>query len=258
MESKVFEINVDGISIKVEFRLKLVPNDMKMCFISGELSNAAFYFSSFSSQMKTVMIFHVDLMANIKKIGNHFHTKKDVQHVEKKKQQLAQKGLKKETIQNHITSFIRNLESRQEFVPPFGNYINTGKAEPLHLKNNVCKEMFFKILQVVMLMADIDHKVKSFHHISADIIFPVFVDSVKILMKCRKLSKKLIEWFNCEGRDAVFSFRFHGKESGKYLKHFPQMIAMLLKDTNVLSHHERLLQIFLSIFAFEEVSLVFS
>ena len=64
-----------------------------------------------------------------------------------------------------------------------------------------------------MLMVDIDHKVKSFHHIPADSMFPIFVDFVKILMKCRKLSKKLIEWFNCEGRDAVFSFRFRGEES---------------------------------------------
>ena len=95
-----------------------------------------------------------------------------------------------------------------------------------------------------MLMADIDYKVKSFHHIPADSMFPVFVTSVKMLMKCHKLSKKLIEWFNCEGRDAVFSFRFRGEESGKYLKHFPQMIAMLLKNTNVLNHHERLIQFF--------------
>ena len=87
------------------------------------------------------MIFHVDLMADIKKDWQPLSYQKrleDVQRVEKKKQQLAQKGLKQETIRNHITSFIRNLESRQEFVPPFGNYINAGKAEPLHLKNNVC------------------------------------------------------------------------------------------------------------------------
>ena len=80
----------------------------------------------------------------------------DVKHVVKKKQQLSLKCLKKETIRNHIRSFMRTLESRQEFVPPLGKYVNAGKAEPLHLKNNVCKEMFSKILQVVMLMADIE------------------------------------------------------------------------------------------------------
>ena len=207
LESKVFEVNVDGNSIKGEFRLELVPNDMKMmCFISGELSNAAFYFSSFANVTKeNCYDFSCRFNGNHNKDWQPFpHQKRleDVKHVVKKKHQISFKCLKQETMRNNITSFIQTLESRQEFVPP--QYINAGKAEPLHLKNNVCKEMFFKILQVVMLMADIDYKVKSFHHIPADSMFPVFVTSVKMLMKCHKLSKKLIEWFNCEGRDAVF------------------------------------------------------
>ena len=100
LESKLFEINVDGISIKVEFRLELVPNDMKMmCFISGELSNAAFYFSSFAKVTKeNCYDFSCRFNGKHKKDWQPFSYQKrleDVQRVEKKKQQLAQKGLKK-------------------------------------------------------------------------------------------------------------------------------------------------------------------
>ena len=146
LESKVFEVNVDGNSIKVEFRLELVPNDMKMmCFISGELSNAALYFSSFAKG--NCCDFSRRFNGNHKKDWQPFPYQKrleDVKHVVKKKHQLSFKCLKQETMRNNITSFIRTLESRQEFVPPFGKYINAGKAEPLHLKNNVCREMFLK------------------------------------------------------------------------------------------------------------------
>ena len=108
----------------MEFRLELVPNDMKMmCFISGELSNTAFYFSSFAKVTKeNCYDFSRRFNGKHKKYWQPFSYQKrlqDVQHVGKKKQQLVQKGLKQETILNHITSFIRNLESRQEFVPPY-------------------------------------------------------------------------------------------------------------------------------------------
>ena len=148
LESKVFEVNVDGNSIKVEFQLELVPNDMKMmCFISGKLSNAAFYFSSFANVTKeNCYDFLRRFNGNHKKDWQPFPYQKrleDVKHVVKKKHQLSFKCLKQETMRNNITSFIRTLQSRQEFVPPLGKYINAGKAEPLHLKNNVCKEIFF-------------------------------------------------------------------------------------------------------------------
>ena len=45
-ESKVFSIHMDGVDVNVEFKL---PNDMKMlCFLAGELSNAAKYFTIFA------------------------------------------------------------------------------------------------------------------------------------------------------------------------------------------------------------------
>ena len=36
-------------------------------------------------------------------------------------------------------------KSRQEEVPFVKHYISVAKYEPLHLKNNICKEMFIRI-----------------------------------------------------------------------------------------------------------------
>ena len=48
LESQVFEVTVNGTSYPIEFKLGELPNDMKMlCFLGGELSNTAHYFSPF-------------------------------------------------------------------------------------------------------------------------------------------------------------------------------------------------------------------
>ena len=82
----------------MEFRLELVPNDMKMmCCISGELSNAAFYFSSIANVTKeNCYDFSRRFNGNHKKGWQPFpHQKRlDVKHVVKKKHQLSFKCLK--------------------------------------------------------------------------------------------------------------------------------------------------------------------
>ena len=52
LESQVFEIKLQGDAIKkVEFKVCELPNDMKMlCFLAGELSNGATYFSTFANK----------------------------------------------------------------------------------------------------------------------------------------------------------------------------------------------------------------
>ena len=53
LESSSFNINVDGKSFKVEFKLELLPNDMKMlAFLAGELTNSAYYSSTLANVHK--------------------------------------------------------------------------------------------------------------------------------------------------------------------------------------------------------------
>ena len=66
-----------------------------------------------------------------------------------------------------------------------------------------------------------------------------FVFFIKDNMNCNFLSKKIQRWFNDNtGKtDKDFTFRFRGKESLGYMKHFPELIELLvsnIKDDNVL------------------------
>ena len=50
LESRPYKIEYDGKSFQVEFKLELLPNDMKMLpFLAGELTNSAYYFSTFAN-----------------------------------------------------------------------------------------------------------------------------------------------------------------------------------------------------------------
>lgn len=41
-----------------------------------------------------------------------------------------------------VTKFISRNNSRQEFVPPIGKYVDSSKAEPLHNTNNAWQHWF--------------------------------------------------------------------------------------------------------------------
>ena len=50
LEGEVFKVEVDEEEHLVEFKLKLLPNDMKMlATLAGELTNSATYFTSFAN-----------------------------------------------------------------------------------------------------------------------------------------------------------------------------------------------------------------
>ena len=53
LENSVFDVLVKGTKRKVEFKVTQLPNDMKMLsYLTGELSNAATYFSNFANVSK--------------------------------------------------------------------------------------------------------------------------------------------------------------------------------------------------------------
>ena len=94
LEQNVFHVNVNGQEQCVEFKLGALPNDMKMlAFLCGELSNVAYYFSSFGDVNKN----DVDIGKQFGKDWKPFPYEKrvrDVQLVKKKKQELSKKKLK--------------------------------------------------------------------------------------------------------------------------------------------------------------------
>ena len=53
LENQTFTISIEKKTYSVEFKVQSVPNDMKMlAFLGGELSNAAFYFTTFANANK--------------------------------------------------------------------------------------------------------------------------------------------------------------------------------------------------------------
>ena len=83
------------------------------------------------------------------------------------------------------------------------------------------------ILKIVFKEANIPDHIKKFSDLPEENLFTFFIyDCVKKKMHCNQLSNKLIAWFNDE-REREFGYRFRGRESFRYLQHFPLVIKML-------------------------------
>ena len=166
LEREPFIIEVCGKSIQVEFTVSSLPNDLKMlAFLAGELSNAAYYFSTFANVNQGDSN---DISKSFDLVGNSswkpFSYEKrldDAQCVQRKKKELSKKSLK--TARTHLTTFIsKELKSRQEEIPLVGEFIDCATCEPLHLKNNTVKEMFMKVLNAVLYQANISSDIKRY------------------------------------------------------------------------------------------------
>ena len=125
------------------------------------------------------------------------------------------------------------MKSRQEEIPLVGKYIGNAYCEPLHLKNNVVKEMFLKVMNITLSETILPKTLKSFYDLSeSNFLFDIIN---KNGMNCNFLAKKIIVWFN-ENQNAKkqkeFAFRFRGKESYKYLQNFPLLILNVIRRVN--------------------------
>ena len=153
LENKVFSVNVKGTSIPVEFKLELISNDMKMlAFLAGELSNSAYYFTTFADVNQgdcndVNKTFNLDRKSEWKP----FLYKKRLNDAKKVKDRKALLAKGKSNVSSQhakVLNFIsKELKSRQEETPLFENYIDYARCEPLHLKNNVMKELFMKVFK---------------------------------------------------------------------------------------------------------------
>ena len=154
LESQTFPIQVNDKCIKVEFTLNELPNDMKMlAFLAGELSNASYYFSTFGNVNQTdVNDYFCTFGSEENDDWKSFCYEKRVADVSKvvlKKKELSKSKAALSTKRSNLTLYIsKTLHSRQEELPLLEKYIDCAKAEPLHLKNNVVKELFVKLLKL--------------------------------------------------------------------------------------------------------------
>ena len=159
LESQVFHVNVDGIEIPVEFKMGGLPNDMKnLAFLEGALSNAAKYFCTFADVNTTNHRNPDSSFGEPESQWKQFpyeHRLSTAAAVATKKRKLEETGKAQKSQRTKITNSIGSKSSRQEFVPLVAEYIDLATCEPLHLKNNVCKEQFMKLLKLCLANAKI-------------------------------------------------------------------------------------------------------
>jgi len=148
-------MELEETSYKIEFKCSELPDDMKMlCFLTGELSNAAFYFSTFGNvnQKDCNDVTKEYGLAETKSWHSFTYAKRiaEVKKVKAKAKEIENTSLAPSTKRTQLTTFIKQLKSRQEEIPLVGNYIDRAKCEPLHLKNNTTKELFMKVFVVAI------------------------------------------------------------------------------------------------------------
>ena len=210
IESKTFTINVNGSNKLVEFQLAEMPNDMKMpAFLAGELSNSAFYFSSFANvNQKDSNDVSKCISENNNKQWQPFTYDKrlsDAAKVKKRKLELDGTNLQPTTKRQKVTQLMSSLKSRQEFEPLLGKAIEWGKPEPLHLKNTSVCEQFMKLLKLSLSQSRISPSVKAFSDLQTTLLFVKFVEFVHHVMTLKYLSDKIKSWFSETKRKTLSS-----------------------------------------------------
>ena len=125
----------------VKFSLKLFPSDMKfLASYSGELSNAAHYFSSFGDVNDDNK--HIKNGSLGPKPENTWHPWVYSERLEvatavnELKEKLSKTSLAESTKRTKVLNFIKGKNSRQEHKPLIGPFVDAGYAEPLHNANN--------------------------------------------------------------------------------------------------------------------------
>jgi hypothetical protein len=240
----------DGpVTVDVKFRVGELPNDMKMiCFLSGEFSNSAKFFSSFANISDD----------NANDVKGTFGTEKQntwqpwkyssrlsvAKSVEALKKEIAKQKLSDSTKRSRVTTYIAKAKSRQEFIPPFGPLIDRIHVDPLHLKNNACALSHRYLLDEVLLISNISSNVKSFSQLQSTSAFAKYVHTMKTKCQMSRLANKIMKWFNeCRSDGKRFDYRFTGKDSRLFLHNFMFLIAAVNPSAQAGSKEEYMLHV---------------
>lgn len=232
LDKNVFQVN--GIDVTFEF--SELPNDMKMlCFLAGELSNSAKYFSTFANvsydNMNTLKFTFGQSTSHHWRpwvYKNRLNVAKQVTDFKKK---IVKSKLAKNSQRNRITSFIAEKQSRQEYNPRIGKLIDKAHVEPLHLKNNACALMFRHILEFAIAKSKLASNVNYFSSVNPDSPFAKLISSMRSESNLSRLGKKVVKWFNDTKANAKsFDYRFTGHESRRFLHNFMYLISSIVEN----------------------------
>lgn len=139
----------------IVFRFQLIPSDMKwISTMSGELNNAATYFSPFANvtnSNKNTLNGSIGSQDSTLQPWDYSRRLTVADKVKKYNKTLSNPNGKH---RNKVTKFISDNKSRQEFVPPLGKYVDKAMAEPLHSMNNAWQNWFMLLLSTALYLSN--------------------------------------------------------------------------------------------------------
>ena len=216
----------------LKFTFELVPADMKWAAtFCGEISNSAFYFSSFGNVNDDS---RSTIGGSLGKDNNCTWRPWDYQSrlnvaskVNAKKEGLEKSSYGESTKRNKLLNFIKSNSSRQEYEASLGQLVDRVYAEPLHNGNNAWQQL---------------HEAMLNHFISKSHI-PTSCNNPSKLRKCpfsfhlvtleemgaTRLHKKVKKWF-AKGRNGSLSYPFTGKETKIFCHKFMTLIKAISCD----------------------------
>ena len=227
IETKEYRGIVDNVTITFSF--ELVPSDMKwLAYFSGELNNAAYYFSSFGN------VNSCDKGTTTGSLGSSprdtwqrwDYSRRLIvaDKVLALKKELENKALANSTKRKKILDCIRAEKSRQERVPILGRLVDKALAEPLHNTNNAWQLFNKSIMNLSLDVSKIPKGISNVSELPEDCPFSVYLNAVRSQAKCNLLYLKIKRWFQ-SGITKPFDYRFTGKESKQFCHNFMHLIS---------------------------------
>ena len=215
---------------KARFTVELIPSDMKWAAtFSGELSNAAHFFSTFGNVSESdkctlngcpaeTCTWKPWLYKDRLEVAAKFTAKKA---------ELEKTSLAESTKRSKVLSYIQSLNCRQEYAPVLKGLVDKIYAEPLHNSNNGWQQLHILILG----------------HANDKSVIPSTCTDVSKMPNCplashlitlkqiraSRLFKKVKKWF-CQGRKGTLSYRFTGKETGIMCQNFTKLVIAVSSE----------------------------
>lgn len=216
----------------LKFTFELVPADMKWgAAFSGELSNAAFYFSSFGNvndDDKSTVGGSLGKDTNCTWKPWDYQSRLDVaKRVKAKKEELEKSSYAESTKRNKLLNFIKSNSSRQEYEPILGQLVDKVYAEPLHNGNNGWQQLHEAMLSHSSSKSKIPTSCINPSKLP-ECPFSSHLATLK-KMGATRLYKKVKKWF-AKGRNGSLSYRFTGKETKIFCQKFMTLIKAISCD----------------------------
>lgn len=234
IEKRVFNIN----GANVTFRFSEFPNDLKMiAFLAGELPVSATYFSTFGN----VNINNCDEPKGQFGTGSSCTWRpwsySERVNVSKKVRELKEKVEKQKcsnkTKRSKISKFIAGEQSRQEFEPLIGPFVDRAHIDPLHVKNNACQQIFRLILYQSIAKSALASSITHFNDVPNSTSFYKLINCLFKTAKLARLANKIKRWFNdSNGSGKDFQYRFTGQDSRMFLHNFMFIIDSLREPSD--------------------------